>query len=61
MLQTLHIKYTTFGYDLTEKVEGIKGTISSIQCLLGEMKTKGSNQPLGFDVKEIPSNLEGDE
>ncbi len=58
MLQTLHIKFTTFGYDLTEEVEGIKGTISSIQHILDEMKTEDSNHPLGLMEKETLKNLE---
>ncbi len=58
MLQTIHIKFTTFGYDLTEKVEDIKGTIGSIQHILDEMKTEKSNHSLGFKEKKILINLE---
>ena len=42
MLQTLHIKFETFGYDLTDKIEAVDGTIRSIHCFMEQLNQEES-------------------
>lgn len=61
MLQTLHIKFTTFGYDLTDKIEAVDGTIRNIHCLLRQFSSEESPIRLGSNAKVISLNHNWDE